>query len=57
MAAGSAVDEKWVIDKLDGSNWATWKFQMRHLLLAKGLWNIVDGTEVFSDDQTAQVHD
>ena len=26
-------------------NWPTWKFQMRHLLLAKGLWKTVDGTE------------
>ena len=54
MAAGSAVDEKWVMDKLEGSNWATWKFQMRYLLLAKGLWNVVDGTEVLADDATAQ---
>ena len=42
--AGS-TDEKWRVDKLDGSNWTTWKFQMRHLLLAKGLWGLVDGTD------------
>ncbi len=47
--AGSA-DEKWSIDKLDGTNWTTWKFQMRHLLLAKGLWGHVDGTEVLGED-------
>jgi len=40
MAA--AVEEKWSIDKLDGVNWPTWKFQMRHLLPAKGLWEYVD---------------
>ena len=46
MAAGA--DEKWAIDKLDGANWTTWKFQMKHLLLAKELWRIVDGTEVLA---------
>ena len=35
--------DKWSIDKLDSSNWTTWKFQMKHLLLAKGLWGIVNG--------------
>ncbi|CAB3979998.1 Hypothetical predicted protein [Paramuricea clavata] len=39
------MEEKWSIDKLDGSNWSTWKFQMKHLLLAKGLWGFVDGSE------------
>ena len=47
-------DDKWVIDKLDGSNWTTWKFQMKHLLLAKGLWGLVDGTEVLAEDANAQ---
>ncbi len=52
MAAGS-TDEKWSIDKLESSNWTTWKFQMRHLLLAKGLWSYVDGTEVLRESATA----
>ena len=39
------MEEKWSIDKLDGTNWPTWKFQMKHLLLTKGLWKIVGGTE------------
>ena len=51
MAAGA--DEKWAIDKLDGANWTTWKFQMKHLLLAKELWRIVDGTEVLAEDAGA----
>ena len=46
--AGS-TDEKWTVDKLDGSNWTTWKFQMRHLLLAKGFWGLVDGTDQLAD--------
>ena len=40
-----SMDEKWTVDKLDNSNWNTWKFQMRHLLLAKGLWGHVDGSD------------
>ena len=51
--AGSTVEEKWTIDKLDGTNWMTWKFQMRHLLLAKGLWGLVDGTETLAEDANA----
>ena len=42
----AGLDEKWSAEKLDGSNWTTWKFQMKHLLLAKGLWQVVEGTEV-----------
>jgi len=26
--------DRWLIDKLDSSNWMTWKFQIKHLLLA-----------------------
>ena len=44
------MDEKWPIDKLDNANWFTWKFQMRYLLLAKGLWTYVDGSEVLTED-------
>ena len=51
--AGSTVEEKWTIDKLDGTNWMTWKFQMWHLLLAKGLWGLVDGTETLAEDANA----
>ena len=28
--------DKWSIDELDSNNWPTWKFQMKHLLLANG---------------------
>ena len=31
-----------------------WKFQIKHLLLAKDLWGVVDGTEVLQDDASAQ---
>ncbi len=34
----AGTDEKWTIDKLDNKNWITWKFRMRHLLLAIPSW-------------------
>ena len=41
------MDEKLTIDKLNGpGNWATWKFQMEHLMRAKGLWTHVSGEAV-----------
>ena len=50
--AGS-FEDKWAIDKLDGTNWGTWKFQVRHLLLAKGLWKYVDGSTELAQDADA----
>ena len=50
-----AMDEKWSADKLDGLNWMTWRFQMCHLLLAKGLWGCVNESEVLPEDISAQV--
>ena len=46
----ATLGEKWDIDKLDGSNWSTWKFQMQHLLTAKEVWDHVDGTAVDPGD-------
>ena len=31
-------------DKLDGTNYPLWSYMMCHVLVAKGLWNIVQGT-------------
>ena len=31
-----------------------WRFQIKHLLLAKDLWGFNDGTEVPQDDASAQ---
>lgn len=53
--AESTTNEKWTVDKLDDSNWMTWKFQMHHLLLAKELWGYVDGTEKLAEDASAAV--
>ena len=49
-----STDEKWSIDRLDGKNWMTWRFQIRHLLLAKDFWGFVDGTETLANDATAE---
>ena len=54
MAEAAIGDTKWSIDRLDGSNWSVWKFQMKHLLLAKGLWGLVDETEALRTGATAQ---
>ena len=43
--------DRWSIDKLYSSNCPMWKFQMKHLLLARGLWGLVNGTEALQDDQ------
>ena len=42
------AEKTWSIERLNGENWSTWKFQMKHLLLAKDLWNITQGTEQLS---------
>ena len=49
------MEERWSIDKLDGSNWTMWKFQMYHLLLAKGLWGLVEGMEVLEEGANERV--
>ena len=35
-----------VEDKLDGTNYPLWSYMMCHVLVAKGLWNIVAGIDV-----------
>ena len=47
------MEENWSMDKLDGANWLTCKFQMCHLLLAKGLRGFVDGMEELAEDASA----
>ena len=44
------AEERWSVQKLDGSNWMTWKFQMRHMLLDRELWGFVEGSEVLDAD-------
>ena len=48
----TAEVDMWSIDKLDSSNWTTCKFQIKHLLLARGLWGLVEGTEELQEEAT-----
>jgi len=50
----AVAEEKWQIDKLSKNNWATWKFQIKYCLMAKNLWEIVDGTETLADGASQQ---
>ena len=43
-------DDRWSIERLRGDNWPTWKFQMKHVLLAKDFWNLTQGDEVLATD-------
>lgn len=47
------MEDRLFIEKLSGpENWATWKFQMEHLMKAKGLWGMV----MESDNVSEQMH-
>lgn len=49
------MEDKLFIDRLSGpENWATWKFQMEHLLKAKGLWGMITETDTLDEDASAQ---
>ncbi len=49
------MEDRLFIEKLSGpENWATWKFQMEHLMKAKGLWDMVAETENVPDGANAQ---
>ena len=48
------MEDKLFIDKLSGpENWATWKFQMEHLLKAKGLWRMITEEDTLPADANA----
>ena len=45
---------KLVLKPLNGSNYATWKVQCRMALIKEGLWNIVNRTELISNDASRE---
>ncbi len=50
-----SMEDRLLIEKLSGpENWATWTFQMEHLMKAKGLWGMVAETENVPDGANAQ---
>lgn len=49
------MEDRLFIEKLSGpENWATWKFQMEHLMKAKGLWDMVVETDNVPEGANAQ---
>jgi len=38
------IEGKQSVDKLSSKNYSTWKFKLKHLLIAKELWGCVDGS-------------
>ncbi|HVX00095.1 MAG TPA: DUF4219 domain-containing protein, partial [Candidatus Babeliaceae bacterium] len=44
VPAGSS--SLYTIDKLNNNNFSAWKFRMRMILIDRGLWEIVDGSQV-----------
>lgn len=42
------------IDKLDSENYAVWSVQMKSILVQAGLWSVVCGKVVKTEDNTAQ---
>ena len=45
MDSSSKSEEAIRIEKLDGSNYASWKFNMKLLLMEKDLYGFIDGNE------------
>lgn len=43
------------IEKLNGTNYQTWKFNVKLMLMQKELWGIVDGTDVIGDNSETEV--
>ena len=42
------------VEKLNGENYHSWKFQMKMYLIGKDLWDITRGTETLTDDATVE---
>lgn len=43
-------DKSWSVDKLTTDNYSTWKFKLKHLLIAKDLFGYVDGSITLSGE-------
>ena len=48
----AGIGEKFEIKNVNRSNWPTWKFQMKHLLMARELWEYVEGTALSPDSDS-----
>ncbi|HVX00073.1 MAG TPA: hypothetical protein VHA52_06550 [Candidatus Babeliaceae bacterium] len=45
-AVASGSSSLYAIDKLNSSNFSAWKFRMQMILIDRGLWEMVDGSQV-----------
>ncbi|GFY00932.1 f-box only protein 38 [Trichonephila clavipes] len=45
------------IQLLDKSNWNSWKENMKFLLMERGFWSFIEGTELPLDETTATRRD
>ena len=52
MSSGT-FEGKFVIDKLNGSNYGVWSMKVKMMLMRDELWGLVDGTEVAPAELTA----
>ena len=43
------------VEKLDGTNFLTWKFEVQAVFVAAGVDEIVNGTRTLAEDATAEV--
>ncbi len=44
--SGTGSNSLYSIDKLNDSNFSSWKFQLKMILMDRGLWGYVDGSQV-----------
>ena len=42
------------IEKLNGDNFPTWKFQMKHVLISKGLWDSSKSRPIISANDSTK---
>ena len=47
------AEERWTVERLNSNNYTTWKFRLKHLLIAKDLYGYVDGS-IKEPDSTAE---
>lgn len=53
---GSAMADSGIrVEKLNGNNYATWKFRVRMLLIRDDVWDIVDGTELSPEESPVEI--
>ena len=60
MATSNTSEMKVLIEPLDGSNYLSWKFNVKLVLMQSGLWGIVSGVEkapVASEDDKKRERD